>query len=414
MTRREAFSAAALLGVAAPQNLRAAEPLPDTTLFERDPERYWKRIREEQFFLPDWRAFLNNGSLGVTPKPVFEAVVDYMKRAAGLLMDEYPRWGYETLDEHRAEMAEFLGCRRDELAFTHNATEALSVIANGIDMKAGDEVVITDLEHPSGKSPWRLKQARYGISVREVAVPLPPRDPAQLADLLVSAIGPRTKVLMFSGILSPTGTVMPVRQVCDAARAKGVISIVDGAHMNGQMPLKLNQLGCDYYAGSPHKWMFAPAGCGILYGRPEMLDKLWPSIVTGEWDNKELGAARFMKIGTNNRAIMEGMIAGLRFMKQIGPERIYARIHQQAKETRRKMAALGFLELLTPDDGRLYASLVTIRFPKNADLGPLWEEVKRRRIWVSAGQQVRLSSHIHTRPEDVDSFVEAIKLKVRA
>jgi len=391
-TRRSMlFGAAALVG------------LPESALFERDPEKYWKRIRDEQFSLPDERVFLNNGSLGVAPKFVVHAVTDYLERSAALLLPdgEYPRWGYETLDAHRTILSAYLGCAKDDLAFTHNATEALSTIAAGIDLQAGDEVVMTDLEHTSGKAGWNVRRARHGIAVREVAIPMPPSGPDQLADVMISAIGPRTRVLFFSGILSGTGTVMPVRKICDAARAKGVITVVDGAHMNGQIPMRIEELGCDYYAGSPHKWMFAPAGCGILWGRSEMLGKLWPSIVTGAWDRKESHAARFMLMGTNNRAIFEGMVAGVKFANSIGPDRIYNRIHALAKQIRDRAAKLDYLRVLTPPDDRLYGSLATFEMPgiNREKFGRLCRE---RKMWMAGGDRLRVSAHIHTRPKDID------------
>ena len=390
-----------------------ARPLPDAALRASDPEKYWLRVRQEQFLLPDWRAFLNNGSLGVVPRPVLAAVEDYLETAAALTSDEYPRWGYETLDEERAEMAAFLGCKKDELAFVHNATEALSTIAAGIDLKAGDEVVMTEHEHPSGKAGWAVRAQRHGVLVREVAIPHPPRSSEQLAELMISAIGPRTRVLFFSGILSPTGVIMPVRAICDAARAKGVISVVDGAHMNGQIPLRLSDLGCDYYAGSPHKWMFAPAGSGILYIREENLDRLWPSIVTGDWDDKRLKAARFMKLGTNNRATIVGMLAGLRFLQSLGPENVYARIHDLARRNYRMAASRPHLELLSGADDRLYGSLVTIGF-RGARLDDLWRKARERKIWVYGSPRLRLSTHIHTRPQDLEAFyalVDEVLLK---
>lgn len=402
MHRRQLL-ASALFGLSARAASGDIKPLPDAALRQSDPEAYWKRIREEQFFLPDWRNFLNNGSLGVAPRPVVAAVEEFLERGAGLLNDEYPRWGYETLDAERAEMAEFLGCKKEELAVTHNATEGLSTIAAGIDLKAGDEIVMTDHEHVSGKAGWALRAARHGVVVREVEIPHPPESSAQLADIMVSAIGPKTRVLFFSGILSPTGVIMPVRQICDAARAKGVITVVDGAHMNGQIPLRLSELGCDYYAGSPHKWMFAPAGSGILYIREENLDRLWPSIVTGGWDEKQAGAARFMKVGTNNRAITVGMMAGLRFLKSLGPENVYARIHELAKRNYRMAASRPYLEILSGADDRLYGALVTISF-RGAKLDDLWRTARERRIWVYGAEQLRLSTHIHTRPQDLDAF----------
>ena len=307
MNRRDAV-ALSLFGVAARGSAGDIRPLPDPALRQREPEKYWLQVRREQFLLPGWRAFLNNGSLGVAPRPVVRAVTEFLENAAALVSDEYPRWGYETLDEERAEMAAFAGCRKEELAFTHCATEAMSVIANGIDLKAGDEVLITDHEHPSGIAPWALRAKRHGITVREVKIPHPPQSAEQLADIVVSAIGPRTRVLSFSGIISPTGVLMPCREICRAAREKGVLTVVDGAHMNGQVPFRIADLECDFFAGSPHKWLFAPAGSGLLYIREDHLDRHWPVIVTGDWDKLDLKAARFMKIGTNNRAILAGMI----------------------------------------------------------------------------------------------------------
>ncbi len=383
------------------------KPLPEAGLRTTDPEAYWLKIRKDQFFLPEWRAFLNNGSLGVAPRPVVAAVTEFLENAAALTSDEYPRWGYETLDAERAEMAGFLGCKKDELAFTHCATEGISTVAMGLDLKAGDEVLLTDHEHPSGKAGWQQRAQRHGITLREVPIPHPPRDSAQLAELMIKAIGPKTRVLSFSGIISPTGVVMPVREICDAARARGVVTFVDGAHMNGQIPLQLSELGCDYFAGSPHKWMFAPAGCGILYIREENLDRLWPSIVTGDWDNKPLKAARFMKVGTNNRATIVGMMAGLRFLKALGPDNVYARIHDLARRNYAMAAARPHLEILSSADHRLYGSLVTIGF-KGAKLDDLWKKARERKIWVYGSPQLRLSTHIHTRVADLEAFYSLV------
>jgi isopenicillin-N epimerase len=413
MNRRDALlSGATIFGVPWQKVMGATpNPLPDDALFNRNPESYWTRMRDEQFFLPQWRSFLNNGSLGVMPRPVYQAVATYMQNGAALeTAYPYPRWGYETLDEEREELSKYLGCKKDELALMHNATEALTTVASGIDLKAGDEVVMTNLEHPSGKAGWQAKQARYGVTIREVAIPLPPKSPAQLAELMISAIGPKTRVLSFSGIISPTGLIMPIREICDAARAKGVMTLVDGAHMHGQMPLKISDLNCDFFAGSPHKWMFAPAGSGFLYIREENLDRLWPLNVTGDWDNKSLKAGRFMRQGTNNRAIFEGMIAGLRFAQAVGPDRIYARVHQLARRTYERAAKLPYIELLTPNDDRMFAALVCIKFKKDA--AAVWQETSKQKIFVSGGQQVRLSSHIHTRPADIDQLFDIIESKM--
>ena len=406
MLRNSSF-AAALFGVPASAAVGKAPPLPGKDLLDRDPGSFWAKIREEQFLLPGWRAFLNNGSLGIAPRPTLDAVTDYLNRSAALDLEEYPRWGYETLDEFRTEVAGYVGCKKDELALMHNATEAISTVAAGVDLKAGDEVLLTDQEHPSGRSGWLMRQARYGTTVREVKIPLPAKSPEQLTDLLVSAIGPRTRVLSFSAITSPTGLIMPVREICEAARAKGVITMVDGAHVHGQIRMPISELGCDYFAGSPHKWMFAPAGCGFLYIREENLERLWPHTVTAGWDNKELKAARFQMMGTNNRAIFEGMIAGVRFAKQVGPEKIFDRIHGLARSVYEKAAAVPYLELLTPENERMYGSLVTFRFRNKPDA--FFAACKKKRIWTTGGSPLRVSAHVHTRPSDIDLMFETMR-----
>ncbi|MFN0102712.1 MAG: aminotransferase class V-fold PLP-dependent enzyme [Bryobacteraceae bacterium] len=381
--------------------------LPAAALAAENPEAYWKRIRDEQFYLPGWRAFLNNGSLGIAPKPVVAAVHKYLERSAALEMEEYPRWGYERMDAHREALASFVGCNAADLALTHNATEAMGIVASGLDLKAGDEVVMTDQEHPSGRGAWLVRQQRHGIQVRQVALPLPPKNPGQIADLLIGVIGPRTRMLSFSGITTTTGMVLPVREICRAARAKGVLTLVDGAHMHGQIPFRIDEMECDFMAGSPHKWLFAPAGCGLLYLRPEMQERIWPSITTDAWPNMSLQGARFMQVGTNNRAIFEGMVAGLEFAKAIGPERIYARIHQLARMAFDRARKTPKLELLTPDDDRMFGSLVSFQM-QPAHFKKFSALCRERRIWIMQSERFRVSAHIHTRPEDIDLLFQTL------
>jgi selenocysteine lyase/cysteine desulfurase len=419
MNRREAIRnltySAALFGL--PVSVISAETtaLPSISLLDGDPDAFWNRLREEQFLMPGKRAFLNTGSVGVAAKPVVRTVCDYLEKTAGLHMaglhdgDAYPRWGYETLDSHRSELAKYVGCAKDELAFTHNATEAMSIIAGGMPLDKGDEILLTDQEHPSGREPWRLREAKGEVTVREVALPLPPESPEQLADIVVSAIGPQTRVLSFSGITSPTGLLMPIREICDAARAKGVITVVDGAHMTGQVPYRIDEMGCDYFAGSPHKWLFAPVGSGLLYIREERLDLHYPVIATAGWDDKSLKAGRFMRFGTNNRAIIEGFMAGLHFAQAVGPQRIYKRIHDLAQEAYSRARALPYTEMLSPEDDSMYGSLVTfkLRLPEQK-LARLWQLCDERLIWTTGNRQLRLSTHIHTRRADLDLFFETL------
>ena len=420
LNRREALSGlagvATLFGITAESIAAGTDTgdLPTHDLLRSDPEIYWNQLREEQFLMPGKRAFLNTGSLGVTARPVLEAVVNYLKKAAelefsALQVEQYPRWGYETLDEERATLAAFLGCSKDELAITHNATEAMSIIAGGMVLEHGAEILLTDQEHPSGRGPWQVREAKGELTTREIVLPTPPENPEQLVDTIISAIGPKTRVLSFSGIMSPTGLLMPIREICDAARERGVTTVVDGAHMAGQVGYRIEDMHCDYFAGSPHKWLFAPAGSGILYIREERLDEHYPVIATAGWDDKSMKAGRFMRFGTNNRAIIEGLMAGLDFAMSVGPSNIYRRIHDLAVNVYKRAESLPYVDMISSADDRLYGSLVTFQIilPDNK-IRQLWQLCDERLIWTTGNPHLRISTHVHTRPSDIDLFFETL------
>ena len=164
--------------------------------------------------------------------------------------EDYPIWGYAAWNEFRDPLAAFVGCSRDEIALVRNATEANSYIANGIDMKPGDEVLMTDQEHPGGEQPWQLRAKRYGIVVKKVALPKPVQNSAQVLNLFSDALTPRTRVMFFSHITTVTGVVLPARELCAFARSKSILSAVDGAHVTGMMRLNVHDLGCDMYSSA--------------------------------------------------------------------------------------------------------------------------------------------------------------------
>lgn len=367
----------------------------------------WLKIRKEQFALPEWRAYLNSGSVGAAPNRVVKASNDYLTQGASYSTDQYPRWGYEAMDLHRIALAKFLGTSKEELALTHNATESMSLIANGLDLKRGDEVLMTDQEHPSGRGCWLLKQARTGIRVREAKIPIPPRTSDEIADALLSQIKPETRVLSFSGITTHSGLLFPIRKICDAARAKGLITVVDGAHLAGQVPFRLDDLGCDVFAGSLHKWMLTPPGCGVLYVHRDFQSKLWPTIVVDGWQNAK-DAVKYMQLGCNNRAELEGVLEALRFIDELGAPRIYDRIHHLAQYAYSRAKQFPYVKLLSSPNSALYGGMVAFEVDR-PDYTPLWTKLAQRKVWTLRGPKIRISSHIHTRPSDIDLFFDTLK-----
>ena len=417
---RSAAIAAAAFGVPVARAEQAfsmeAPQLPSENLFASDPEKYWTELRRQWLLAPD-RINLNCGSIGCTPLPVLRATIEHMLAAEEFREPAYPWFGYEEntrIHELRDAMAAFLHISRDELAILRNATEANNVVCNGLEMKSGEEAILTDQEHPGCRGCWEQKAARYGIKIVNVALPTPPDSPEEVVSIFERAITPQTRILVFSHITSPTGLILPVKQICAMARAKGVLTHVDGAHAVGQIPLDLHDLGCDFYASSPHKWLMAPKGTGLLYVREELLERLWVNTCSGSWHDYSLKAYRFENLGTSNLSVMVGLKAALDFYRTIGAERIYARIHQQAQKVR---------EISSFSSGDSHGKCEPRRFLRRAGelfqyerrSGKVAAECDKRAIRTGYGSpRMRIASHIFTQTKEIETFAEAVAAGLRA
>src|SRR5437763_15357657 len=367
-------------------------PLPPRSLYDQNQDAFWAALRG-QFLIPKDEVYLNNGTVGSSPRPVLKGVFDSFletEKMAQERPEQYPIWGYEAWVAYRDVLGQFVGATRDQLALTRNATESNNYIANGLEMKAGDEVLMSDQEHPGGEQPWLLRAKRYGVVVKKYQIPLAPKSPADILNRINDAITPQTRIIFTSHITTVTGVVQPVKEIAALARTKGILSAFDGAHVIGMMPLNLRDIGCDMYTSSPHKWLQAPKGTGFLYLRPEVQDRLWNTIATEGWEHHKLKAERFQRIGSSNVPLLAGLRASMELANQIGMDRIERRHRQLADRMLAEMTKRGAASWTSPDPN-MRCGIVTVNVPplKRMEMEHwMWQEKKIR---IGGGEPSKLT-----------------------
>jgi len=383
-------------------------PLPPRELFDRDEEGYWRELRK-QFLIPADEIYLNNGTVGSSPRPVLRAIFDAYHKTEQMAQtdpEDYPIWGYASWNEYRDPLAAFVGATRDEIALVRNATEANNYIANGLEMKPGDEVLMSDQEHPGGEQPWQLRAKRYGIVIKKYQIPVPPKSPADILNRINDAITPRTRIIFTSHISTVTGVVQPVKEIASLARSKGILSAFDGAHVTGMMPLNIHDIGCDMYTSSPHKWLQAPKGTGFFYIRPEVQDRVWNTIATEGWERPEIKAERFQRIGSSNVPIIAGLRAAVELANNIGIDRIERRHRQLADRMLAEMTKRGAQSWTSPDPA-MRCGIVTVNVPPLNRMNLetwLWQE-KKIRVRGGEPSKLRLSTPYYLLPSDIDRYL---------
>jgi isopenicillin-N epimerase len=370
------------------------------------PEPDWRRLRRE-FLIPDERVYLNVGTLGVQPRVVVDAVVEHTRRVAESLPAGVA-W-----DALAAAAARLLGCDGAGLVFTRNTTESMNVVAAGLALGPGDEVVTTDHEHIGGLCCWQMLAARRGVALRTVALPHGAQDATQAYDAITAALSPRTRVLSVSHVLFTNGLVLPVEALAAECRRRGILFVVDGAHPPGLMPVDIAAIDPDFYAGSPHKWLLAPQGTGFLWLREEWRTRLWPLVASGGWDDLSLGAHRFNHVGTLDESRLGGLAAALAFHAAIGEDAVYARIAALRAQIVERVRTLPGSRLESPADAESGAGLVA--FSIEGRTGPdvqrtLAESNVRIRV-VGEGERgwIRLSPHVWTMPEEIDFVFDLLR-----
>lgn len=426
LTRRDLLAGAAALTSlgALPAGAQSLPELPATS------KELWQWVRTQPVMEP-LIAYLDTAVGGPTWRA--SMAQEYRAREMQSLqiasLSRGERWVQES---HRiaARVAAFCGCEADEVLFTHGAGEGLGMVANGLDLAAGDEVITTTLEHPAALSPWLVLARRRGIVVKQVSLPSPMNGPEDALGLFAGAVTDRTKALCFSHVSFADGAVLPVKELSQFARQRNLMTIVDGAQALGMIEVDLRDLGCDFYAASFHKWLGGSHGAGLLYVRREMLDRLWPTTPRGldasppievpsaSIANEGVPAA-LHKLGNQVPTLwpaLRGAETAMDLHLHVNRARIAARIRELAIYARLRLQQLPGIEILTPSRPGSWAGLLTARFADRsaADLAAALQ--RNQRVYVSQlawpgfeNGALRVSLHAFNTHEEIERLFEGLR-----
>ncbi|MBP9946959.1 MAG: aminotransferase class V-fold PLP-dependent enzyme [Vicinamibacteria bacterium] len=377
----------------------------------------FERLRGE-FLFPRDVTYCNTGTLGAIPREVMDAMVTGLRGTEAALpdwpyfqADGEPLTGYQPLLAARTRAARFLGAEADEIAITQNATVGMNALGNGLDWKAGDEVLTTDQEHGGAVSIFRLMAKRRGIVVKELPLSAAVGGgPEGILAQFRAASSPRTRAIMVSHITSQFGIRMPVEGLIALARERGALSLIDGAQAVGQIRVNLRELGCDAYVASPHKWLMAPKGTGLLYIRRAAQAQFWTTLASYQWDNQEQGAFRFMQYGTGSTALIDGLMAAIALGERNTMERVERWDLMLTTRLREGLAKIKGAVSSSPADPRLASAITTFRV-EGVSARDLQNALWARKIRVRAqgdDKGVRLSAHVCVAPADIDVVLEVV------
>ena len=378
-----------------------------------DDEHFWSVVRD-QFPLKRDPVFLNNGTMGPSPYVVIDAVKTEMED-----VDRNARYGgWETV---RPKVARFINAHDDEISLTHNVTEGINVVACGLPLKRGDEVILTNHEHAGNAIPWLARARRDGIVVKPVQLASTAAETLNRIDALVTG---RTRVIAVPHVTCTIGQVLPAKEITRLGHDKGLWVFFDGAHAPGMMPLDVKDIGCDCYATCGHKWMMGPKGTGFLYVRKEIQEILEPywagALSDAAWDLQK-GTLEYRKdahkydFGTQNSALYVGLGAAIDFLYHIGMENIARRDKALAMHLRVELKKLeDRIEILTPEEEGGYASVLGFRLkamPFDKLQSYLLEKhrIITRMVPEDGINCNRISTHIYNNHDEVNKVVEAIR-----
>lgn len=316
-----------------------------------------------QFLLRDDIIFLNHGSFGACPKAVFQTYQDWQLRLEQQPVEFLGRRYDNLMHEALTALANYLHADAPNLIFVPNATTGINIVARSLPLAAGDEILTTDQEYGAMDYTWQLVCEKTGARYVKHRLNMRHQTPQAAADALWAQVTPKTKVVFLSHITSSTATILPIADLCRRARAQGIITVIDGAHAPGQIPLDLAALDADCYTGNCHKWLCAPKGSGFLYVQPHLQPVIEPAVISWGWLPSASFTQRNGWQGTRDIAAYLAVPAAIAFQAAHEWDAVRAQGHELARFVREQVAMLTGIAPLTPDAAAWFAQMITTPIP---------------------------------------------------
>jgi selenocysteine lyase/cysteine desulfurase len=363
--------------------------------------------------------YFNTGTYGLMAEPVLQrylenvALFERRGMAAGHVF-------HEQTEASRERIAARINARPTEIALSGNATDGVAFVSAGLDWSPGDEVIISDQEHPAMNYPWHYAAQRHGIVVKRYTVH---HDPAESLAAVRSLITAKTRLIGTSHVTSPYGIRLPVKEICALAHAHGALALVDGAQSFAVMPIDVQDIGCDFFTSNAHKWLGGPKGTGFLYARQELMERLQPAYVGAgslsrfsydEGVDLQPNGKRF-EFGTRGFAVHASIELALDWYDKIGWDIISDRIRDLSTNLKRQLKEIPGVELWTPVEWERSSGLVSFRVPGRDEtaLQQSFEENKLYPRTLGKGsEKIRVSTALFNSEDEIDRLVECIRVFV--
>ncbi len=385
--------------------------IPKLTKAQTGSEDYWQMVRA-QFAFTESAIPMNAANLC----PSFRAVAENVALLTADIdidcsFNNRAKFN-ELLEKSRSLVAGQLKVSADEIALVRNTSEANNIINNGLQLSAGDEVLIWDQNHPTNNVAWDVRAERFGIQVKRVSTPNKPQSEQELADVFINNLSSNTKVLSLTHVSNVTGVQLPVKRIIEAAHQRDVYVHVDGAQSWGALNLDLRDMGADSFTASAHKWYMGPKEVGLLYVNAANIDRIWPNTVAPGWgadaETDLTGARKFESLGQRDDSALAALGIAANIHNEIGTQRIEDRISTLAQKLKRGIADLG-LELVTPMSQELSHGVCITRAPRGQGGSISNRLYNEFGIAGAATGGVRLCPTIYNTEKHIDRAVEGLR-----